>query len=34
MTEKQTFGFKPASRLERVGDEHPKRVQEGKHRFS
>jgi hypothetical protein len=34
MTEKQILGFKPAPRLEKVGDEHPKRVQERKHRCS
>jgi hypothetical protein len=34
MTEKQILGFKPAPRLEQVGDEHPKRVQERKHRCS
>jgi hypothetical protein len=34
MSEKQILGLKPAPRLEQVGDEHPKRVQERKHRFS
>jgi hypothetical protein len=32
MTEKQILGFKPAPRLEQVGDEHSKRVQDRKHR--
>jgi hypothetical protein len=32
MTEKQVLGFKPASRLEDVGDEHREQVQDGKHR--
>jgi hypothetical protein len=32
MTEKQVLGFKPASRLEDVGDEHHEQVQDGKHR--
>jgi hypothetical protein len=32
MTEKQVLGFKPASRLEDVGDEHNEQVQDGKHR--
>jgi hypothetical protein len=32
MTEKQVFGFKPAPRLEQVGDEHSERVQNHKHR--
>jgi len=33
MAEKQILGFKPAPRLEHVGDEHSERVQESKHRF-
>ena len=32
MTEKQILGFKPAPRLEQVGDEHSERVQDRKHR--
>jgi hypothetical protein len=32
MPEKQILGFKPAARLEQVGNEHSKRVQDGKHR--
>jgi hypothetical protein len=32
MTEKQILGFKPAQRLEQVGDEHSERVQDHKHR--
>jgi hypothetical protein len=32
MTEKQVLGFKPPPRLEQVGDEHSKRVQDYKHR--
>ena len=32
MTEKQVLGFKPAPRLEQVGDEHSERVQDRKHR--
>jgi hypothetical protein len=34
MTKKQILGFKPAVRLEQVGDEHPKRVKDRKHRLS
>jgi hypothetical protein len=33
MMEKQTLGSKPVPRLEYVGDEHSKRVQDSKHRF-
>jgi hypothetical protein len=33
MTEKQILGFKPAPRLEQVGDEPSERVQDHKHRF-
>src|SRR6266404_6166873 len=32
MTEKQVLSFKPASRLEYVGDEHHEQVQDRKHR--
>jgi hypothetical protein len=32
MTEKQILGFKPAPRLEQVGDEHSEYVQDRKHR--
>ena len=32
MTEKQILSFKPAPRLEQVGDEHSERVQDRKHR--
>ena len=32
MAEKQVLGFKPAPRLEQVGDEHSERVQDRKHR--
>ena len=32
MTEKQVPGFKPAPRLEYVGDEHHEQVQDRKHR--
>jgi hypothetical protein len=32
MTEKQVLGFKPASRLEQVGDEHSERVEDCEHR--
>ena len=32
MTKKKVLGFKPAPRLEQVGDEHSKRVQHSKHR--
>jgi hypothetical protein len=32
MTEKQVLGFKPAPRLEQIGDEHSERVQDRKHR--
>jgi hypothetical protein len=31
--EKQILGFKPAPRLEHVGDENSERVQDCKHRF-
>ena len=33
MTEKQIFGFKPALRLEQIGDEHSERVKTCKHYF-
>ena len=33
MTEKQILGFKPAARLEQVGDEHSERVDDRKHRY-
>jgi hypothetical protein len=33
MTEKKVLGFKPAPRLEKVGDKHSERVQDLKHRF-
>jgi hypothetical protein len=32
MTEKQILCFKPAPRLEQVGDEHSERAQDHKHR--
>jgi hypothetical protein len=32
MAEKQILSLKPAPRLEQVGDEHSKRVQDRKHR--
>jgi hypothetical protein len=32
MAQKQILGLKPAPRLEHVGDEHSKRVQNRKHR--
>ena len=32
MAEKQILSLKPATRLEQVGDEHSKRVQDPKHR--
>jgi hypothetical protein len=32
MAEKQILGFKPASRLEQIGDEHSEHVQDCKHR--
>jgi hypothetical protein len=32
VTEKQILGFKPAPRLEQVGNEHSERVQDHKHR--
>jgi hypothetical protein len=32
MAEKQVLGFKPAARLEQVGDKHSERVQDRKHR--
>jgi hypothetical protein len=32
MAEKQILSLKPTPRLEQVGDEHSKRVQDGKHR--
>ena len=32
MTEKQVLSFKPAPRLEQIGDEHSERVQDRKHR--
>jgi hypothetical protein len=32
MTEKQVLGFKPAPRLEHVGDEHSERVLDRKYR--
>jgi hypothetical protein len=32
MTEKQILGFKPAPRLEQVGDKHSECVQDRKHR--
>jgi putative ABC transport system substrate-binding protein len=32
ITEKQVFGFQPASRLEYVGDEHHEQVQDHRHR--
>jgi len=32
IAEKQVLGFKPASRLEHVGDKHSKRVQDRQHR--
>jgi hypothetical protein len=32
MTEKQVLGFKPAPRLEQIGDEHSERVQDRKPR--
>jgi hypothetical protein len=31
MAEKQILGFKPALRLEQVGDQHSERVQDCKH---
>jgi len=34
MTEKQVLGFDPTSRLEHVGNEQAKRVQNCKHRIS
>jgi hypothetical protein len=33
MTKKQILGFKPASRLEKISDEHSERVQDRKHHF-
>jgi hypothetical protein len=33
MTEKQILGFKPAPRLEQVGDEYSECVQDCKHRY-
>jgi hypothetical protein len=33
MAEKQILSLKPAPRLEQVGDEHSKRVQDRKHRY-
>jgi hypothetical protein len=33
MAEKQILGFKPAPRLEHVGDQHSERVQDGNHHF-
>ena len=32
MTKKQILRFKPAARLEQVGDEHSERVEDRKHR--
>jgi hypothetical protein len=34
MAEKQVLGFKPAPRLEQVGDEHSERVKNGKHHIA
>jgi hypothetical protein len=31
MAEKQILGFEPASRLERVGNEHCKQIKDSKH---
>jgi len=33
MAEKSGLGFKPASRLEQISDEHSERVHDRKHRF-
>jgi len=33
MTKKQVLSFKPAARLEQVGDEHSERVEDRKHRY-
>jgi hypothetical protein len=33
MSEKQILGFKPAPRLEQVGDEYSERVQDCKYRY-
>jgi hypothetical protein len=32
MTEEQILGFKPAARLEQVGDQHSEQIQNRKHR--
>jgi hypothetical protein len=32
MTKEEVLGFQPATRLEQVDDEHPKQVQDCKHR--
>jgi len=32
MPEKEVLDFKPAPRPEQVGDEHPKQMEDGKHR--
>jgi hypothetical protein len=32
MTEKEVLGFKSATRLEQVGDEHPQGIKDRKHR--
>jgi hypothetical protein len=32
MTEKEVLGFKPTTRLEQVGEEHPKCIKDRKHR--
>jgi hypothetical protein len=34
MAEQQVLGFKPTTRLKEVGDEHPKRMKDRKHRHS
>jgi hypothetical protein len=31
MEEKQILGFKPAPRLEKIGDKHPERIKNRKH---
>jgi hypothetical protein len=34
MLEKNNLGFKPAARLEQVGEEHSKAMEDRKHRIS